>query len=172
LGRDGGEQGGESAWRATEIRSGENDAGAHDADADLARAIDGEHECLPVEAACLAELVAGDDRGRIAGQSCGIGRKIAQERGDERACGAPQAKKQRRARRPEHAGCVINPALDRAGLGGQWLSAGHATESPRALYFEIRCSFSLLLCAITRSFYAGTPRKRWAAWEAAPVLPV
>jgi len=54
--------------------------------------------------------------------------------------------KERRARRPEHAGCVINPALDRAGLGGRWLSAGHATESPRTLYFEIRCSFSLLLC--------------------------
>jgi hypothetical protein len=48
LGRYSGEQGGESAWRATEIRSGENDAGANDADADLARAKDGEHECLSV----------------------------------------------------------------------------------------------------------------------------
>ncbi len=48
LGRNGGEQRGKPAPGAAEIRYGEDDAGADDADADLAGAVDGEHEGLPV----------------------------------------------------------------------------------------------------------------------------
>ena len=55
----------------------------------------------------------------------------------------PQPEEQRRTRRLEH-GCVINPACDRAGLRGRWLSAGHQREAPRTLSVEIRFSFSLL----------------------------
>ncbi len=47
-------------------------------------------KACPFEAADGAELVARDDRGGIAGQRRRIGREIAQQSGDERACGAPQ----------------------------------------------------------------------------------
>ena len=79
LGRNGGEQGGQAAPRAAEIGSGENDAGADDADADLADAVDGEQEGLTVRAAGRTELVARDDRRRIAGERRRIGREVAQK---------------------------------------------------------------------------------------------
>ena len=90
LGRNGREQRGEPAPCPAQIRHGENDAGADDADADFAGTVDREHEGLPVETADGAELVARDDRGGVTGQCRGIGREVAQECGDECACGAPQ----------------------------------------------------------------------------------
>ena len=57
---------------------------------DLAGAGDAEHEGVAVRAAGRAELIAGDDRRRVAGQRRRIGREVAQQRGDEGAGGAPQ----------------------------------------------------------------------------------
>jgi hypothetical protein len=90
LGGDGGEQGGQPASGAAEIGSGKHDAGADDADADLAGAGHREQEGLPVQTPGRAELVARDDRSGVTGERCGICRVVAQERGDERARGAPQ----------------------------------------------------------------------------------
>ena len=47
-------------------------------------------ECLPVRTAGRTELVARDNRGRVAGQCRGIGREVSQKRGDESASGPPQ----------------------------------------------------------------------------------
>ncbi|MBV8422892.1 MAG: hypothetical protein JOZ26_23055, partial [Hyphomicrobiales bacterium] len=79
LGRKTGEQCPQPASRTTQIGSSEDDAGADNADADLARTIDGEHEGLSVQPPGRAELVQRDDRGRIASQRRGVSREIAQQ---------------------------------------------------------------------------------------------
>jgi hypothetical protein len=53
---------------AAEIAAGEDDAGAHDADADLAGAPHRQHEHVRARASGRAERVRGDDRRRIAGE--------------------------------------------------------------------------------------------------------
>ena len=55
----------------------------------LARSTASRKAC-PFETADGAELVARDNRGGVTGQCRGIGREVAQECGDECACGAPQ----------------------------------------------------------------------------------
>ena len=90
LGRQRREQRREAARRAAEIGPGEDDPGAHDADADFARAVDRDQEDLPVGAAGRAERAGGDDRGRVAGERRRVGREVAQQRGDQAADGAPQ----------------------------------------------------------------------------------
>ncbi len=88
--RQAGEQRGQAPGRAAAIGPGEDDAGARDADPDLADARDGQHEGLAVRAAGGAQLVAGDDRGGVARQRRRIGREVAQLRRDQGAAGAPQ----------------------------------------------------------------------------------
>jgi hypothetical protein len=90
LGRESGEQGGQPAPGTAEIGTSKHDAGADDADADLAGAGHREQEGLPVQTPGRTELVARDDRGGVAGERCGIGRVVAQERRNERARCAPQ----------------------------------------------------------------------------------
>jgi hypothetical protein len=84
------EHGGEPLPGAAEIRAGQHDPGAYDADPDLAHAGDGEHEGVAVHAAGRAELIAGDDCGRVAGERCRVGGEVVQQRGGQRAGGAPQ----------------------------------------------------------------------------------
>jgi hypothetical protein len=99
FGRESGEQRRQSPPRATKIGTGENDAGADDADADLAGAEDRKHEGFAVRAAGRAELVARDDRRRIAGQRRRVSREVAQHRTGESTCGTPhrQPDEKRRA---------------------------------------------------------------------------
>jgi hypothetical protein len=91
LGRDGGEQGRQPAGGAAEIRSGENDAGRNDADADFAGPVDRNQKgCIAIHATGGSEQVAGDDRYRIPGQRRRIGREVAQQRGRKGASRPPQ----------------------------------------------------------------------------------
>src|SRR5207237_10286987 len=85
LGRNGGEQSGEPARGVAQIGSGENDAGADNAEADLARGEDGEHEGLPVQTADGSELVARDERRGIAGHGRGLRRESPQKRREAHA---------------------------------------------------------------------------------------
>jgi hypothetical protein len=82
-----------------EIGPGENNAGGDDADADLGDAGDGEREGLSVQAAGGTKLIAGNDHGRIPGQSGRIRRVVLQQRGGERAGCPPkrQADQEHRA---------------------------------------------------------------------------
>src|SRR6266404_7436364 len=75
---------------ASEIAPGEDDAGADDPDADLAGAGYGQHEGLPVRSASRAELVARDDGDRVARERGRVGSEVAQKRGNESGCRAPQ----------------------------------------------------------------------------------
>jgi hypothetical protein len=79
------------ATRATEIGSGEDDSGADDAEADFAGAEDGEHEHIATGTPDRTEVVAGDDRRRIAGQRRRVCREVAQQRRHERTGSAPQS---------------------------------------------------------------------------------
>ena len=84
------EQGGQPPRSGAKIGAREDNAGAHDADPDLADAGNGESEGFAIHAAGRAELIAGDDRGRLTGQRRRVGREIAQQRGDKCASCAPK----------------------------------------------------------------------------------
>ena len=90
FGRQAREQRGQPALGAAEIGPGEDDAGAHDADADLARAGDRQHEDVRIWASGRAERVGGDDRRGVAGERRRIGGEVAQQGGEESADTAPQ----------------------------------------------------------------------------------
>ena len=142
LGRNGGEQGGQPAPGAAQIGSGEHDAGADDADADLAGAGDGEHEGLTVQAPDGAELVARDDRRRVAGERRRIGGEVAQQRGDERARGAPQRQAHEERRRGP---------------------AGSTRSAPRSPRRRPRCrSCGTSPCAARRRDAADRRSPRWS----------
>jgi hypothetical protein len=89
IGRESGEQLGEPTRRGTEVGPRKDQAGADNTDADLARARDREHERIAVHSPRSAELIAGNNRRRVAGQRRRIGSKVANERADESASGAP-----------------------------------------------------------------------------------
>ena len=106
---------------AAEIGPGEDDAGAHDADADLAGTEDRQHEDVRTRAAGRPERVGGDDRGGVAGERRRVGCEVAQHRGDERADTAPQGQQRKKG----------DPILRKA--GGQHhdrYSADHGADHP------------------------------------------
>jgi len=76
--------------RLSEISQGEHDARGDNSYANLERAIDGEDEDDAVRASDRPENVDRDDRCGVAGEGCGVGGEIAQERGDEGGAGAPE----------------------------------------------------------------------------------
>ncbi len=109
FGRNRSKLGGQPASRATKIGACEYDARADDADADFACAGNGEHEDVVIRASDRAELVARDDCGRETGQRRRVAGKVAQQRGHESACGAPERQAYektgpvlRKARRQHH----------------------------------------------------------------------
>jgi hypothetical protein len=81
----------EPARSAAEIAQPENDAGADDADADLARPGHGEQKSgVCIDPADSAEEFGRDDRHRVSGQCGRIGREVAQHRRYECARCSPQ----------------------------------------------------------------------------------
>src|SRR5882757_5409325 len=95
--------------RATKIGRREYDAGADDADADFTCSRDGEHKDLAIRATDRAEFVTRDDRGRKTGQCRRVAGKVAQQRGHETACSAPERQAEEKihpvlgkARRQDH----------------------------------------------------------------------
>ena len=80
------------------VGQGQHDARAHDANADLERAIDGQdHDAAGIARAHRSENVARENRRRVAGKRRGIGGEIAQKRRDESADRAPQRKSDEKA---------------------------------------------------------------------------
>jgi hypothetical protein len=86
---------------AAEIGAGEDDASTEDADRDLAGAGDREQEGLSAGAADQTQIVAGDDRRRVAGECRRVRREIAQHRHGDSAAGSPNGE----------AGEIADPAL-------------------------------------------------------------
>ena len=76
--------------RGAEIGAGEHDAGAHDADPNLAHAHDRKIEDVAIGAAGRAERIACEDCRGEARQRRRVGSKVAQQRGNARARRAPQ----------------------------------------------------------------------------------
>jgi hypothetical protein len=79
-----------TAPRATEIRRRKNDARADDADANLGCAGHGQYENLSICSSGRTELIARNDRSRVAGECRRVGREVTQQCGHERASGTPK----------------------------------------------------------------------------------
>ena len=90
LGRQIGERPSKPPLCAAEIGAGEDDAGAHDPNADLTGTRDRKHEDVWTSPSGRAEVVGGDNRRGIAGERRRVGREVADCGGDESAETAPQ----------------------------------------------------------------------------------
>jgi hypothetical protein len=107
------------ALRAAEISTGEDDAGARDPDADLARPRDRQQEDIRTRASGRAEIVGGNDRRGIAGERGRVGCEVAEHRSGESAESAPEGKKHqkgnailRKARGQHHDHCGADRGAD------------------------------------------------------------
>ena len=80
---------GELPAGAAEICPGKYNAGADNPDADLARAVDGQHQHVATCAAGLSQLIHRHDRRGIAGERRRVGCKVLQDRRNKSARRAP-----------------------------------------------------------------------------------
>src|SRR5271156_2022181 len=82
----------QSTPRAAEISQSENNSSTDNPNADSARTVNRQHECLRVRATRGSKLVTRYDGGCVACERGRVGSEIAQQRGDQSTSGAPQRK--------------------------------------------------------------------------------
>ena len=104
---------------AAEISASEDNAGARDPDADLARARDRQQEDIRTRPSGRAEIIGGNDRCSIAGERGRVGCEVAEHRSGECADAAPEGKKHqkgnailREARGQHHDHCGADHGAD------------------------------------------------------------